>query len=182
MKRAKRSRAFILKSASGDGFPLTVAVTLSLLLLFSAASEYFRVFLIAQGIRDAVQQAVIETETENYDEVYHAAREGYAAGYEPESGGWAEHLDTGDVYANLSKTLGLVEENGIRVKYSGGEKEFTISNLNVKIQNDALASGRVSGFCADASVNVEIPSAFAGRSLPPVRMKIRTQAKYVPKF
>ena len=41
MKRANRSRNFILKSASGDGFPLTVAVTLALLLLFIAASEYF---------------------------------------------------------------------------------------------------------------------------------------------
>ena len=42
----------LLKGNRGDGFPLTIAVTFCLLLIFFGISEYFRVTIIAQGIRD----------------------------------------------------------------------------------------------------------------------------------
>ena len=71
---------FLLKGGRGDGFPMTIAVTLVLLLIFCGISEYFRVSIISQGVRDSVQQAVISTINDNYDDVYHAVREGYAAG------------------------------------------------------------------------------------------------------
>ena len=59
---------------------MVIAVTLCLLMLFMVIAEYFRVNIIVQGVRDAVQQAVIATVNENYDDVYHSVREGYAAG------------------------------------------------------------------------------------------------------
>ena len=48
--------SFLLKGGRGDGFPLTIAVTLALLFIFCGISEYFRVSIIAQGVRDAVQE------------------------------------------------------------------------------------------------------------------------------
>lgn len=60
---------------------MVIAVTLCLLMLFMVIAEYFRVNIIVQGVRDAVQQAVIATVNENYDDVYHSVREGYAAGW-----------------------------------------------------------------------------------------------------
>ena len=76
-------RKLLFRSRSGEGYPMVIAVTLCLLLLFMVIAEYFRVNIIVQGVRDAVQQAVIATVNENYDDVYHSVREGYAAGWFP---------------------------------------------------------------------------------------------------
>ena len=61
MRRIKR----ILAGKRGSSFPLIVAVTLALALIFCGVSEYFRLMVIAQGVRDAVQSAVISTVNDN---------------------------------------------------------------------------------------------------------------------
>ena len=80
----KRSRfSLLLTDSRGEGYPLVIAVTLALLLLFCVIGEYFRLSIIVQGVRDAASQAVISVMNDNYDDVYPAAREGYAAGWQP---------------------------------------------------------------------------------------------------
>ena len=173
----------LLKGSRGDGFPLTIAVTLCLLLIFCGISEYFRVTIIAQGVRDAVQESVISTINDNFDDVYHAVREGYAAGYSPtEDGAWEESIDTGNIYAQLAATLGLTSTGSGYASYAGDELEYTISELAVTLSNNGLASGESEGYLANATLVLEIPTGFAGRILPPVRMLLRVQAKYIPKF
>lgn len=173
----------LMKGKRGDGFPLTIAVTLCLLLIFCGISEYFRVTIIAQGVRDAVQQSVISTINDNYDEVYHAVREGYAAGYSPaDDGTWIETIDTGNIYAQLAVTLGLTSTGDGYASYAGDELEYTISDLTVTLSNNALASGESEGYLADATLILEVPSSFAGKLLPPLRMTLKVQAKYIPKF
>ncbi|MEG1577792.1 MAG: hypothetical protein RR336_03395 [Oscillospiraceae bacterium] len=173
----------LLRGKRGDGFPLTIAVTLCLLLIFCGISEYFRVTIIAQGVRDAVQQSVISTVNDNFDEVYHSVREGYAAGYFPtEDESWEESLDTGNIYAQLATTLGLTSTGSGYASYAGEKLEYTISALDVTLSNNGLASGESEGYLADATLVLEVPSGFAGRLLPPVRMLLKMQAKYIPKF
>ena len=173
----------LLKGSRGDGFPLTIAVTLCLLLIFCGISEYFRVTIIAQGVRDAVQESVISTINDNFDDVYHAVREGYAAGYSPtEDGAWEESIDTGNIYAQLAATLGLTSTGNGYASYAGEELEYTISELTVTLSNNGLASGESEGYLANATLVLEIPTGFAGRILPPVRVLLRVQAKYIPKF
>ena len=173
----------LLKGSRGDGFPMTIAVTLCLLLIFCGISEYFRVTIIAQGVRDAVQESVISTINDNFDDVYHAVREGYAAGYSPtENGGWEESIDTGNIYAQLSATLGLTSIGSGYASYAGDELEYAISELAVTLSNNGLASGESEGYLANATLVLKIPTGFAGRILPPVRMLLRVQAKYIPKF
>jgi hypothetical protein len=173
----------LLKGSRGDGFPLTIAVTLCLLLIFCGISEYFRVTIIAQGVRDAVQESVISTINDNFDDVYHAVREGYAAGYSPtEDGAWEESIDTGNIYAQLAATLGLTSTGSGYASYAGDELEYTISELAVTLSNNGLASGESEGYLANATLVLEIPTGFARRILPPVRMLLRVQAKYIPKF
>ena len=72
----------ILKDKKGSSFPLIVAVTLCLVIIITGIYEYFRLMIIAQGVRDAVQDAVISTVNDNYDDVYHGVREGYSGGYQ----------------------------------------------------------------------------------------------------
>ena len=178
----KPKRPF-LKGKRGDGFPLTIAVTLCLLLIVCSVSEYFRLTIIAQGVRDAVQQTVISTINDNFDDVYHAVREGYAAGYSPtDDDSWVESIDTGNIYAQLAVTLGLTSTSDGYASYAGDKLEYTISDLNVTLSNNGLASGESKGYLADATLVLEVPSSFAGRLLPPLKMLLKVQAKYIPKF
>lgn len=173
----------LLRGKRGDGFPLTIAVTLCLILIFCGISEYFRVTIIAQGVRDAVQQSVISTVNDNFDDVYHSVREGYAAGYFPtDDESWEESLDTGNIYAQLALTLGLTATGDGYASYAGNELEYIISNLVVTLSNNGLASGESEGYLADATLVLEVPSSFAGTVLPSLQIQLRVQAKYIPKF
>ena len=176
-------RKLLFRSRSGEGYPMVIAVTLCLLMLFMLISEYFRVNIIVQGVRDAVQQAVIATVNENYDDVYHSVREGYAAGWYPDgTGRWDESVDTGDVYGQLASTLGLENTGSGYQKISNGNVEYTISGLSVELSNNALSSGQSKGYTAAVEIHLEVPVRFLGTLLPAAEMTLHTEAKYVPVF
>lgn len=170
------------KKRRGEGTPLTIAIVLVLLMLFCVAAERSRLWIISQGVKEAVQQAVISTINDNYDDVYHAAREGYTAGWYPTGGSWEESLDPGDLYLVLSRTLGLTTNGVEYMKYAGAELEYTLSSLSVTLPNNSLGSGLSNGFTADAKLTLEIPVRFLGKLLPPVHTTLKVQAKYVPLF
>ena len=176
-------RKLLFRSRSGEGYPMVIAVTLCLLMLFMVIAEYFRVNIIVQGVRDAVQQAVIATVNENYDDVYHSVREGYAAGWYPDgTGRWDESVDTGDVYGQLASTLGLENTGSGYQKISNGNVEYTISGLSVELSNNALSSGQSKGYTAAVEIRLEVPVRFLGNLLPAAEMTLHTEAKYVPVF
>lgn len=175
----------ILKDKKGTSFPLVVAVTLVLLLFLCVASEGIRLMIIAQGVRDAVQSAVISTVNDSYDDVYHGVREGYSGAYQPSVGSFEESLDYGDIYGRLDRVLGLRQESGYHIKYAGDTVEFRLSELSVTLENMPLAPGspdNAKGFLADADIRLEVPVSFGGKSLPPMSIKLKAQAKYMPKF
>ncbi len=99
----------ILKSKRGTAFPLTVAVTLALMLFFCAASEGIRLMIIAQGVRDAVQSAVVSAVNDSYDNVYHGVREGYSGAYQPSK----RALITAILTAGWTRCLGLPRRTAI---------------------------------------------------------------------
>ena len=68
------------------------------------------------------------------------------------------------------------------MKYAGNELEYTISDLSVRISNNAIASGQSEGYLATATLHLEVPTRFAGRILPPISINLRVEAKYIPKF
>ena len=172
-----------IRDRRGISFPLIIAVTLSLVILLCGVSEYLRLLIVAQGVRDAVQEAVISTVNDNYDDVYHAVREGYAAGWYPDgTGRWDESIDTGDVYGQLSETLGLENTAGGYQKISDGEVEYTISGLSVVLENNSLGSGQSEGYTALVEIHLEVPVRFLGNHLPAASMTLHTEAKYVPLF
>lgn len=71
----------LIKDKRGVSFPLVIAVTLSLVLILCGLSEYFRLYVIAAGVREAVEDAIISTVNDNYFGVYHGVREGYSGSY-----------------------------------------------------------------------------------------------------
>lgn len=175
----------IIRDKRGTSFPLIVAVALALVIILCGIFEYMRLMIITSGVRDAVQSAVISTVNDNYDNVYHSVREGYSGGYKPSGSSWANRINYGDVYGRLDKALGLRSENGYHVKYAGKAVEFKLSNLSVNIRNAPLAPSNSRGaqnFLADVSILLEVPVTFGGKSLPPMRINLKVQAKYMPLF
>ena len=175
----------IIRNKKGTSFPLIVAVALAILIVFCGASEYIRLMIIAQGVRDAVQSAVISTVNDSYDNVYHGVREGYSGAYLPSIDDFEESLDYGDIYGRLDKVMGLCSENGYHVKYTGNTVEFRLSGLSIDLENMPFAPANPdnsNGFLADATIRLEVPVSFGGKSLPPMQINLKVQAKYMPLF
>lgn len=174
-----------LKSKRGASFPLIIAVTLALVVIFCGISEYFRLMIVAQGVRDAVQTAVITTVVENYDDVYHGVREGYSGAYRPIDEDFEESLDYGDIYDRLDGILGLDQSGGYHVKLTSEDKtQFKVWNLAVDIKNAPFAAGdrAADRFVADSAIMLEVPVSFGGQLLPPMRIKVKVSAGYTPRF
>lgn len=175
----------ILKDKKASSFPFIIAITLSLVIIFCGISEYFRLVIVAQGVRDAVQTAVISTVNDNYDDVYHGVREGYSGAYQPIAEDFEESLDYGDIYDRLDSILGLSYSGGYHEKRTSDSKlEFRVWGLSVDIRNAPFASGDQSSarFEADSTIMLEVPVSFGGKLLPPMRIKVKTSAGYTPRF
>lgn len=173
----------IVSDTKGMSYPLTVALVLALLIALCVLAEFFRLSIIAYGVRNSLQKSVISVATTNYDEVYDGLREGYSGGYFMTGDGWEENLDYGDVYTWLDRLLGTNPDGSYHVKWQEDGYEYRITNLNVSISNVPFAPGNAGrNFEADVSVQLEIPLSFGWGILPPVRMTIRTKAAYMPKF
>lgn len=167
----------------GMSYPLTVALVLALLIVMCVLAEFFRLSIIAYGVRNSLQESVISVAITNYDEVYDGLREGYSGGYFMTGDSWEETLDYGDVYTQLDCLLGTNPDGSYHVKWQGNRYEYRITDLNVSISNAPFAPGNASrNFEADVSVQIDIPLSFGWEALPPVRMTIRTKAVYMPKF
>ncbi len=174
----------ILKSNKGEGFPLAIAIVLVLIMIFTGISEYFRLNIIAQGVRDSLQDAVISTVTQNYANVYHGTREGYSGGYTPSANDFEESLDYGDIYDRLEDVLGIQYNGGYEKLTNDGKTEFEVYALDVDIRNAPLASGDISSrrFEIDSYITLEVPVSFGGKLLPPMKIRLKTTAGYIPKF
>ena len=181
MEKIKR----IFADNRASSFPFIIAITLSLVIIFCGISEYFRLMIVAQGVRDAVQTAVITVVNDNYDDVYHGVREGYSGAYQPIAEDFEESLDYGDIYDRLDGILGLSYSGGYHEKRtSDSNLEFRVWGLSVDIRNAPFASGDQSTarFEADSTILLEVPVSFGGKLLPPMRIKVKTSAGYTPRF
>ncbi len=102
----------ILINKSGSGAPLILAIVLVTIILSTAVFEYMRLLIVAQGVRDSVQSAIIDVAAKNWDEVYHGLREGYSGGYSLSGSDWYQNVSSGNVYGRLQNSLGLKHEQG----------------------------------------------------------------------
>ena len=177
----------IIKNKKAMSYPLTIAIVLSIVIMSCAGYEYLRLMLIAQGVRDSVQSAIISVSTGNYAGVYASIREGYSGGYANNGGGFYEQVNTGNVYGRLDSLLGLQREGAYHVKYvdNGNVMEYRVSDLNVKILNAPFAPPNpdsVQKFQAEATIFLEVPLSFGWSKLPSMKINLRVKAGWTPKF
>ena len=182
MKQFVKKAKALFKDRKGNMMPLTVAVTLGMFLVLLGISEYMRLVLTAAGVKDAMESAIISTVNDNYNEVYHSVREGYAAGYEPYGESFVSSVDYGDIYSRLCFLLGLEEDGDGYVRMGNdGETEYRLSELSVSIPNTALGGGG-GAYYADASIKLQVPVRFAGRLVTDMSIIIKNRAVYREKF
>lgn len=173
MRKLRKKTAALLKDRKGNMMPLVVAVTICMLIIILGVAEYMRLVITAAGIKDVMESAVISTVNDNYNEVYHSVREGYAAGYEPDGESFSPSVDYGDIYSRMCFLLGLEEDGAGYVRINnGGEMEYCLSNLCVYIHNNALGAGG-GPYYADASIRLEVPVRFAGKIITNMSINLK---------
>lgn len=179
----------LLRDKRGVSFPLVIGVTLALIMILCGVSEYFRLQIIAAGVREAVEDAILSTVNDNYAGVYHGVREGYSGGYLPDGEtSWETAVSEGDIYTCLDSTIGTELSGGRHVKYAGdtgNALEFAIDSLSVNIRNAPLAPSdpqNAQRFEADALIRLEVPVRFGGKLLPSMHITLKVQAGYIEVF
>ena len=71
----------LLRSKKGfSSAPWAVVIALAGMMFFVVMWQIIRLVIIAAGVKDAVQSAVISTSVGNYSNVYDGVREGYSGG------------------------------------------------------------------------------------------------------
>ncbi len=165
---------------SGYAYPLAVAVVIALLMLTLVIAEWLRLFVIASGVKDAFEEAIISVVTENYNETYHCVREGYAGGYEPVGGGFYASVDYGDVRGRLGNLLGMRADGDVLVKETDGKTEFSISEVVVSVNNVGIRSR--GEFSAEGKLHLVIPVWFNGRVVFSVPLDLKVKARMREKF
>lgn len=182
MRKLRKQTVALLKDKQGNMMPLVVTVTICMLIIILGITEYMRLVITASGIKDAMESAIISTVNDNYNEVYHSVREGYAAGYEPEGEFFSASVDYGDIYGRMCFLLGLEEDGDGYVRLNnGGEKEYRLTNLSVSIHNTTLGAGG-GPYYADATIRLEVPVRFAGKILTNMTIDLKVRAAYTEKF
>lgn len=171
----------ILKCNKAESTPMTIAVVLAILLFATVVWEFFRLGIVVQGVRDALQSSVVSVATTNYDEVYNGLREGYSGGYQLDGNSWQSNLDYYDVYARMDEILGTTPSGSYHIKEQPNGYEYRFDNLDIDIENTGIRN-RDKEFIADVSVDIEVPLSFGWDMLPPLEMEVRAKATYMPKF
>ena len=174
----------VLKSKSGQGVPMILAVVLCCLILACVTFEYMRLMIVAQGVRDSVQSAIVDVATENWDEAYAGLREGYSGGYQLAGSSWSQNVTSGNVYARLQNVLGVEYKDGQYVKYSGEDLEYRLYDLHLEVENAPLAPSVPDGITqlnVTGTITVDVPLSFGFGHLPPMQITMKLNAKYVPR-
>ncbi|MCM1060986.1 MAG: hypothetical protein NC452_11950 [Eubacterium sp.] len=135
-------RKFI-SSRQAFSAPRAVIIALAGIMFFTAASRYIRLMIIASGVRDAVQSAVIATATENYGNLYNGIREGYAGGYSLTGESWSERFSGGSVYSRLGRLLGITSNGSKYTKFNSDGEEFSVYGLSTTVENAPFAPASV---------------------------------------
>ncbi len=174
----------ILKDSQGISYPLVSAIVLSLMMLFMVGYEFMRLQIIASGIRDAMQSAVISVANQNAEDVYDGLIKGYTGGYERDEGAFIPRLTTGNIYAELDGLLGTQQsgERHTKLNVDGGI-EYEIYGLTVDVHNAPQADRDGRTFEVGAKISLEVPIYFMGKALPPMHIdSLRVTSKYITKF
>ncbi|GHV18552.1 hypothetical protein FACS189425_07540 [Clostridia bacterium] len=163
----------LLKDRRGSMQILAVVALMVTLILFTGIREAYRLSLVSEGLRDALQNAVVQVATSNYNGTYQGQRQGYSGGYDKAdpAAAWTEALNRGDV-RNALNTL-LVAGN-----------DYTIDSVDVTAANATFArtAGNISRVEIAATMTVQLYYHAGNLASVPITLNIRVRSGYTQKF
>ncbi len=178
-----------IKTKDGSGIIDGVIILLFCMLLLSIAFEYLKVQIIAYGIRDNFERAVLTVASENYNEVYAGFREiEYTGGvYEggPAGGGnieeipeWLPLNDYGNVIDELQELLNLEQTED--ETYVSENDNYVVDNMIVEVRDySSDAGGR---YEIRGVIRLHVPLYFVKIKITDIELPIKIKTAYTPKY
>ena len=174
----------LFKSKSGSAAILSVVILLVMLMLFTMVVEYLRIKTISKGIRDSLESSVISVVIQNWDNNFESLRQGYSGGYDLDetSNNWDVDIDEGAVFNNLGNALGLSSWGNVYYKFAGDELEYYLYDLDVTVINARFRGDDNDLFKATVEIILEVPFKFGWGHVPNIKVPLKLNAKFTPKF
>ncbi|MCL2050855.1 MAG: hypothetical protein FWG91_03850 [Lachnospiraceae bacterium] len=181
----------LFKDTGGAGNELyAVIFMLAFFIIALFAAEYARALIIARGIRNAAQAAVITAATDNWDNTFKGRREGYSGAWhksfsQNEAAAFTERISRHDIASAMDEIIGSSSAGGFSQKNkSDGRAEFRYRVTDVVWRHQELGPSDPLGinFEATVTINVQVAWGLNWDDQPPINLNIRAKAIYMPKF
>lgn len=170
-----------LADRSGGITPLLAGIVILVIFLSGAIYEFISCFVIAEGVRDAMQNAANNASTQNYYNAYPGEKCGCSGAYSiDDDGNWADNSGDGNIEDSIDNTLGLTIDGGEHIKWDSGEQQYSISNISVSVNNPPLGSAG-SGFKICVKYMLKINIVVFGISTP-ITVPQSVNAGFTQKF
>ena len=170
-----------LVDTSGGITPLLAGIVILVIFLSGAIYEFMSCFVIAQGVRDAMQNEANNASTENYYNAYDGERCGNSGAYiVDEDGNWTDNSDDGYIENSIDDLLDLIDDDGEHVKWDSGDQQYSISDFSVSVDNPPLASSS-NNFKISVRYTLKIFVVVFGISMP-ITVPQSVIAGFTPKF
>ncbi len=180
MERVNKAKA-ILKNKNGSSYMYAIVIVLIMLILYAVVSESFRLNIIAKGVRDNLESAIISVVTDNWNNTFNGTRQSYGGAYTYDVGGWIDDYSNGDLYNDLIDTLGMDNDGAGLTKFIGDTGEFYLSDIEVDVANASLGNDDEE-FIANVKAKLTVPLDVNLGTIENIIIDIQTEAKLRPKF
>jgi hypothetical protein len=175
--------ALILKSEHGGSMIFPVVLVMSLVIIMGGMLEFFRMQIIAQGVREAVKAAVLAVASNNSEAIFGGVREGYSGAYELAGEDWKGTLNEGDVYEELDGVLGLTNLGVVHTRNENGKVSFSVTDLVVTIRNAPFAAeSNAQQMQIQSEITLIVPMQFGGHVLPEMKSRLTVSSGFISKY
>ena len=156
-----------------------IFITLFCMIIISLTIQYIGSIVMVRNVEEKINQAVIDSVTKNWENVYSSIREGYSAAFviDESSQIFKELYDVEAVNARIQNHLDL---NGNKKLSPSGKILYTIKNLNVKISNVNFKNNTLD-FLISIKAKVELPFNFFALNSS-IDIDLKSNSKYSKKF
>ncbi len=169
------------KNEGASGYITLMVLMLVAVMISTVVFEYLRIKEQLSTIERSLENALVSYATDNWDEIYKSAREGYSGGYKLEdekTGNWIEHLDSDKIRGELISELKL---NFSMEKIVTGDTAYKIKKLDTYLQNVSFKDKTNNLYIvSEATVTVPIITGF--KSSPAFEVTIKAKSRYQNKF
>lgn len=169
-----------VQSKKADSSILALVVFFIVVLLIAVVFQYTSTLYIANGVKDSLQRAVLNTITDNAYNSYDGFREGGSATVQ--SGSWEVTIDLSEVERHLINELGVVRgTDGSLESYApSGNLRYKISGIYVNYDNEtSFDADNPLMISMEASIDVPVQVL---RYTMTLHIPVEVDARYSPKF